>query len=125
MSAMSDEDLARLAYTLDLVTHMHPKMHPDPTSPGVVRLDHCSGLFLDRGMVPGQWVLEARTCGHPAPQSVDEWHLLAAGAVHQLDRSVPLPRGLRLSAHGTRPASPAGSRTKRLARARRRLGLTN
>jgi hypothetical protein len=49
---MSDEDLARLAYTLDLVTHMHPKMHPEPTSPGVVPLDHYSGLFLDRGVVP-------------------------------------------------------------------------
>src|SRR5450759_5739959 len=29
-STMSDSDLALLARTLDLVTHMHPKMHPDP-----------------------------------------------------------------------------------------------
>jgi hypothetical protein len=58
---MSDPEIALLARTLDLTMHMHPKMHPDPTSPGVARLDHFSGLFLERGVGEGQWVLEART----------------------------------------------------------------
>jgi len=87
-SAMSDSDLARLARMLDLSTHMHPKMRPDTTSPGVGRLDHFSGLFLERGETEGQWVLEARTWGEPAPESVHEWHLLAAFAAHQLDPTV-------------------------------------
>jgi hypothetical protein len=79
-STMSDCDLALLARLLDLSTHMCPKMHPDPNSPGVARLDHFSGLFLKRGGTAGQWVLEARTWGQPGPQSVNEWNLLAAGA---------------------------------------------
>jgi len=52
--AMGDPDIARLARTLDLT------MHPNATSLGAVRLDHQSGLFLARGDVEGQWVLEAR-----------------------------------------------------------------
>jgi hypothetical protein len=90
VSQMTDSDLHRLARTLDLVTHMHPKMHPDPTSLGVARLDHGSGLFLERGSGVGRWMLEARTWGHPAPRSVREWYLIAAGAAHQLDPSVPV-----------------------------------
>lgn len=93
-SAMTDADLARLARLLDLSTHMHPKMRPDPTSPGVVRLDHFSGLFLERGGLDGQWVLEARTWGNPAPETVHEWHLLAAFAARQLDPTVTLPERL-------------------------------
>src|SRR5690242_20500405 len=45
-SAMGDADLALLARLLDLSMHTHPKLRPDPTSPGVARLDHFSGLFL-------------------------------------------------------------------------------
>lgn len=90
-SAMSDSDLARLARLLDLSTHMHPKMRPDPTSPGVARLDHFSGVFLERGARAGAWALEARTWGRPAPQSVHEWEVVAAWAARQLDPSVPLP----------------------------------
>ena len=100
-SAMSDSDLALLARTLDLVTHMQQKMHPDPNGPGVVRLDHFSGLFLKRGATDGEWVLEARTWGQPAPESVHEWHLLAAGAACRLDRSVPVPERLPASAPDT------------------------
>ena len=76
-SAMSDPDLAVLARVLDLSTHMQQKMRPDPNSPGVARLDHFSGLFLERGGDEGRWVLEARTWGDPAPRSVHEWHVLA------------------------------------------------
>jgi len=93
-SPMTDSDLTRLARYLDLSTHMVQKMRPDPNSPGVARLDHFSGLFLERGEGEGQWVLEARTWGNPAPESVHEWHLLAAGAAHQLDPGVKPPERL-------------------------------
>jgi hypothetical protein len=53
-SAMSDSDLVVLARVLDLSTHMYPKMRPDPNSPGVARLDHFSGVFLERGADEGQ-----------------------------------------------------------------------
>jgi hypothetical protein len=97
-SAMTDEDLRVLAQALDLSTHLYPKMRPDPTSPGVARLDHFSGLFLERGATEGQWLLRARTWGRPAPQTVHEWHLLAALAARRLDRDAPLPA--RLTAGG-------------------------
>jgi hypothetical protein len=113
-SAMSDSDLALLARTLDLVTQ-------DANSPGVVRLDHFSGLFLKRRATAGQWVLEARTWGQPAPESVHEWNLVAAGAASELDPAVPLPE--RLSAGSPEIADrPLGrAANKRLARIRRRL----
>jgi hypothetical protein len=90
-SAMSASDLALLARLLDLSTHTYQKMRPDPTSPGVARLDHFSGLFLERGQADGQWVLEARTWGNPAPVSVHGWHLLSADAARQLDPTVGVP----------------------------------
>jgi hypothetical protein len=97
VTAMSDSDLALLARTLDLSTRMHPKLRPRHNSPGLARLDHYSGLFLNRGVVEGQWMLEARTWGRPAAQSVHEWHVLAAGAAHQLDSTVTLPERLSAS----------------------------
>jgi hypothetical protein len=95
VSAMSDPDIAVLARTLDLVTHMHPKLHDSPTSPGVVRLDFHSGLFLKRGPDERHWVLEGRTWGHPSPSIVHDWHLCAAAAAHRLDPSVPTPTRLQ------------------------------
>ena len=71
-SAMSDADLVVLAHVLDLSTHMYPKMRPDPNSPGVARVDHFSGLFLERSADEGPWMLEGRTWGKPAPQTVHE-----------------------------------------------------
>lgn len=88
---MSDRDTARLARVLDMSMHMSPKMRPDPTSPGTARLDHHSGLFLERGDADGRWLLQARTWGDPSPQTVHEWHLLAALAAHRLDPEVTLP----------------------------------
>ncbi len=82
---MSDADLAQLARLLDLTTHTYPKMRPDPTSPGVVRLDHFSGLFLERGPRDGEWVLEARTWGRPAPDTVRGWEVVAGWVARQLD----------------------------------------
>src|SRR5581483_6650333 len=90
-------------------------------TPGFARLDHYSGLFLKRGMVEGEWLLEARTWGRPAAQSVHEWHVLAAGAAHQLDPTVTFPERLESSGReiADRPLGRAAN--KRLARFRRRL----
>lgn len=120
-SAMSDADLAVLAHVLDLSTHMYPKMRPDPNSPGVARLDHFSGLFLERGADEGEWRLEGRTWGKPAPQTVREWHLLAAQAARQLDPSVALPAPMP-DTHPSTADRPLGqAANKRLAHLRRRL----
>ena len=120
-SAMSDADIAVLTRTLDLVTHMHPKLHDSPTSPGVVRLDFYSGLFLKRGPHEGHWVLEGRTWGHPSPSIVHDWHLSAAAAAHQLDPTVAVPKRLAVATSGssTRPVGWAAN--KRLARIGRRI----
>jgi len=123
-SAMSDGDVALLVRTLDLTTHMYPKLHRSPTSPGVVRLDHHSGLFLERGSVEGVWVLEARTWGQPAAKSIHEWHVLAVGAARMLDPIVPIPERLPtvLRVYPVRPLGRTASR--RSARIRRHiLGL--
>ncbi len=94
-SAMTDAELARLARAFDLSTHMYPKWRPvDPNSPGVARLDHFSGLFLERGAAEGEWVLEARTWGKPAPETAHEWHILAVQTAHELDPSVRMPERL-------------------------------
>jgi hypothetical protein len=100
---------------------MYPKMQPDPNSPGVARLDHHSGLFLERGAGESQWLLQARTWGRPAPQTVHEWRLLAAQAAHQLDPRVSLPERLAnpQPVAEERPLGQAAN--KRLARIRRRL----
>jgi len=110
-----------LAHVLDLSTHMHPKMRPDPNSPGVARLDQFSGLFLERGAGEGEWTLEGRTWGKPAPESVHEWHLLSAQAARQLDARVTLPEPL-LHTKLEMPDRPLGrAATRRLAHFRRRL----
>jgi hypothetical protein len=120
-SAMRDSDLAVLAHVLDLSTHMYPKMRPDPNSPGVARLDHFSGLFLERRAEKGQWVLEARTWGDPASRSVHEWQVLVAQAARQLDPGVTLPERLPDSQLAT-PDRPLGEAANgRLASFRRRL----
>lgn len=119
-SAMNDSDLDFLARSLDLVTHMHPKLRDTPTSPGVLRLDFESGLFLRRGSADGQWLLEGRSWGHPPPWVVHQWHLRAAAAARHLDPRVTLPARLDLSgssAHDRAQVahSRAGLPDKRLA----------
>lgn len=99
-SVMSDADLAVLARLLDLSTHMLTKMRPDPNSPGVARLDHFSGLFLERAG-EGRWRLEGRTWGRPSPRTVHEWHLLAAQAARRLDPAVRLPDPIPATDPGT------------------------
>lgn len=121
-SAMADPELARLRRVLDISTHMQPKMRPDPASLGVARLDHRSGLFLERATGEGQWLFEARTWGQPAPDTVHEWQLLAAQAARQLDPQVTLPQ--RLGPSQQSPAAvraPGTAENKRSARLRRRL----
>ena len=90
-STLSDQLVARLARTLNLATHLHPKLRDSPASPGVVRLDFDSGLFLMRGANEDEWVLEGRTWGDPPEQTVHEWHLGALVAAHQLDPTVAPP----------------------------------
>jgi hypothetical protein len=132
-SAMSDPDLALLARRLDLSARPQPAIRPhqgrqphqdrDPRhgTAGFARLDYYSGLFLIRGLAEGRWLLEARTWGRPAAQSVHEWHVLAAGAAHALDPTVALPERLDSGAREI-PDLPLGrAANKHLARVRRRL----
>jgi hypothetical protein len=122
-SAMSDADTAVLARSLELVTHMHPKLHDSPVSPGVVRLDFDSGLFLERGSSEGQWVLVGRTWGHPPPHDVHDWHLRAAAAAHRLDATVNPPGAPRArGARGT-AAPPDRPTSKHSAGIARRLPM--
>jgi hypothetical protein len=121
-SAMSDDDLSVLANALDLWRHMQPKMRPSPTSLGVARLDHFSGLFLERDGDDGHWVLHARTWGQPAPQTVHDWHLVAAQAARQLDPSVRLPGPI--SKLASQPGLPEHARIVRRRLTRRPKGLS-
>jgi hypothetical protein len=120
-TAMNEGDLALLARTLDLTTRMHPKMSPRHESPGLARLDHSSGLFLNRGAIEGRWTLEARTWGHPAAHSIHEWHVMAAGAAHQLDPTVILPERLSVRSPEIRDRPVGVAAGKRFARLRRRI----
>ncbi|HEX5191162.1 MAG TPA: hypothetical protein VFW09_00045 [Solirubrobacteraceae bacterium] len=51
---MTDADLDLLRRRLDMTTRPEQKMRPDSNSPGVARLDHWSGLFLERGANDGR-----------------------------------------------------------------------
>ncbi len=113
---MSDGDVALLRRTLGLTMHMHPKLRQSPTSPGLVRLDHHSGLFLDRGAGENDWVLEARTGGLPAALSIHEWHVLAAGAARLLDPTVTLPERLATVSPEYPMRPPGRAANKRSAR---------
>jgi len=96
-SAMDDADAVALARMLDLVTHLHPKLYPSPTSPGVVRLDFDSGLFVERGETDGSWVLEGRTWGDPPTAMVRQWYLRATAAGHHFDPLVTSPEPVAVS----------------------------
>jgi hypothetical protein len=120
-TAMSEDDLAVLARVLDLSTNVRSKKLPREGDLGFARLDRSSGLFLKRTAVEGQWILEAQTWGHPAPRTVHGWHVLAAGAAHQLDQTVSFPARL----HDSGPELPGRlvgrASNRRLSRLRRRL----
>jgi hypothetical protein len=114
-SAMSEDDLALLALMLEL------SIRADHDSPGFARLDHYSGLFLIRGSAERQWKLEARTWGHPASQSIHEWHVLAAGAAHLLDPSVSIPERLTDSSPPVVERQVGHAANKRFSALRRRM----
>jgi hypothetical protein len=118
---MTERHLAVLARELDLSTNLRLKGRPPRDDLGFARLDHHSGLFLKRSPVEGQWLLQARTWGDPAPDAVHRWHVLAAGAAHQLDATVTPPERMRRSAPAVldRRLEPAGN--TRLGRFRRAL----
>lgn len=118
---MSDADLAGLAGTLDLTTHMQTKPGVGPISPGLARLDFHSGLFLLRGATEDEWILEGRTWGDPARSTVHDWHIRAALAARQLDPTVKLPPRQSVAPLDTRTRPVGRAATKRLARLGRRL----
>jgi hypothetical protein len=120
-SVMSDSDIALLVRMLGLSTRMHTNTSSRHDSAGFARLDHYSGIFLKRGVIEGEWLLEARSWGRPASQCVHEWHVLAAGAAHQLDHAVSLPEVLHASPNEIRNRPLGRAANKRLARVRRRL----
>jgi hypothetical protein len=114
-STMSDPDIAVLARSLDLVTHMHPKQRGSAVSPGLARLDFGSGIFLERGSSDTRWVLEGRTWGHPSPQAVHDWHLRAAAVAHRLDHAVAIPARAASARPGPQPGRAASRRPGGLA----------
>lgn len=120
-SAIGDFELARLAGTLDLVTHMYKKLPVDPNGPGVARLDHFSGLYLERGERAGEWVLRARSWRAPSQRRVHEWHMLAAVAAQELDPSVGLPEPLPPAVPEPEDRQVGEVANRRLARLRRHL----
>jgi hypothetical protein len=120
-TAMTEGDLAVLVRALGLFTNLRQKGRPPEDDLGFARLDHSSGLYLKRSAVEGQWLLQARTWGDPASDSVHTWHVLAAGCAHQLDPAVTPPERLGLSPPSilNRRLEPGGN--TRLGRFRRRL----
>jgi hypothetical protein len=126
-SVMSDDDLALLAGRLALSTHVQSTIRPGRDAsrrhetPGFARLDHYSGLFLQRGVAEGNWMLQARTWGQPPALSVHEWHVLAAGAARELDPAVSVPERVRSGAREITCYPVGHAANRRLARFRRRL----
>lgn len=90
-SPMSDLDSRRLAAVAGLDCDLYPKLPGTTVSPGLRRLDFASGLFLVRGAHDGEWRLEGRTWGTPAPGAVHRWHVWAATAARVLDPDVAVP----------------------------------
>ncbi|MGP0052608.1 MAG: hypothetical protein ACLPZR_27725 [Solirubrobacteraceae bacterium] len=120
-SAMTEHDLGMLACALALTTTVGPAGRPRADDLGFARMDSSSGLFLTRGTEEGRWVIRGRTWGHPAAGSVHEWHVLAAGAAHQLDPAVTAPTRLKIAPSTIPDRSVERLAGTRLTRFRRRL----
>lgn len=118
---MSDDDLALLGRMLGFSPQRRAAAHPDYESLGFVRLDECSGLFLQRGPDDGHWFLQARTWTNPAPASVHEWHVAAVDAAHQLDPTVTPPDRLPAELTATTQRWVGRAQNHRLSGLRRRL----
>lgn len=93
-STMDDRDVSSLVLALDFDIRSAPAGSPPEARLVPARLDHDSGLFLVAGEGQGQWVLEARTWGHPDAASVHRWNVRAATAARQIDPTVKLPERL-------------------------------
>lgn len=119
-AGMSQSDLALLARTLGLV-ECGPASRARPGSIAFTRLDDYSGLFLEHGASQGRWSLNARTGGHPAPDTVHTWHVLAAVVAHQLDPSVVAPDREPVMEPEIPNLRLGEAANRRLARVRRRL----
>lgn len=87
-SAMTAADAARLTAVAGLDCDLVPKLRGTTVSAAVRRLDFWSGLFLARGGADGEWRLECRTWGTPAPGAVRRWQLHATAAARALDPDV-------------------------------------
>jgi hypothetical protein len=106
-TAVSDSDIHRPTRVLGMSTHLHPQTHSSPASAGVARLDFFSGLFLRRSEGPGEWRLEGRTWDAPAPESVHDWHVVAATRHAWWIPAFRCCRGLRpLVLQGSRVRAP-------------------
>ncbi|MFZ0385089.1 MAG: hypothetical protein WAL22_05465 [Solirubrobacteraceae bacterium] len=92
---MSDQDLSSLVLALDFDTRVAVPGSPPEARLGPARLDRDSGLFLEAGEAHGQWVLQARTWGHPDAESVHRWNVSAATAARRIDPTVALPERRR------------------------------
>ncbi len=91
VSAMTDRDVSSLVLSLEFDTQAVAAGSPPEARLVSARLSHDSGLYLKAGDGEGQWVLEARTWGHPDPSSVHRWHVWAATAARRIDPTVALP----------------------------------
>lgn len=118
---MSGSELELLRRQLGMTTHVDHKLPVDPNSPGHAQLDRDSSLLLERGLVDGQWVLQARTWGRPSKHTVHEWHVLAATVVRRLDPTVALPGPIPAESYAVSVRRVGHAADTRLAAARRRL----
>lgn len=120
-SAMGPRDLGGLRLALDLSTNPRSDVTHAGDCLGFARLDHYSGVFLTRGATEDHWLLQARTWGRPAADTVHGWQVLAGGAAQALDPAVILPARSPVS----RPEPPdrrvGAAANKRLTAFRRRL----
>jgi hypothetical protein len=120
-SAMSDQDLSSLVLALDFDTRLAAPGSPPEARLGPARLDHDSGLFLEAGAADGQWVLQARTWGHPDPESVHRWNVTAATAARRIDPTVVLPERRHDDSHDVSEGHVGRAENTRFAGLRRRL----
>jgi hypothetical protein len=120
-SPMTDRDVSSLVRSLDFDTRTAAAGSSPEARLVSARLDHNSGLFLVAGEGAGQWVLEARTWGHPDPASVHRWHVSAATAARRIDPTVELPPRLAGGAPAVSVGHVGRVENTRFAGLRRRL----
>jgi hypothetical protein len=120
-SKMSDLDVDSLVLALNFDTRTPAAGSPPEARLVPARLDHDSGLFLVAGEGQGQWLLEARTWGHPDPESVHRWNVSAATAARRIDPTVELPQRRPGAAPVTAEGHVGRVENTRFAGLRRRL----